>query len=94
MVRHSLEQADREAFGAYLTAWAKTDFSAEVKADAVPVKVIVGAHDPALGEATMRATWLQHHPGAELEVLPDAGHYAMYETPVRLVTVLEEFLSR
>jgi hypothetical protein len=33
-------------------------------------------------------------PDAELEVLPNAGHYPMFETPVALATSIEEFLGR
>ena len=93
MVQTSLDASDPAAFGAYLAAWADTDFAAEVSGNPVPALAIVGAHDPALGEATMRATWLTHYPNARLEVLPDAGHYAMEEAPVRLATLLEEFLA-
>ncbi|SBT43111.1 alpha/beta fold hydrolase [Micromonospora auratinigra] len=94
MVRFSLAHSTREAFGAYLTAWARTDFTDEVKGNTVPALAVVGEHDPALGADTMRETWLRHYPEARLEVLANAGHYAMYETPVRLVTVVEEFLGR
>ncbi|MEV6373150.1 alpha/beta fold hydrolase [Micromonospora musae] len=94
MVRFSVENSDREAFGAYLTAWARTDFTDEVKGNPVPALAVVGAQDPALGADTMRETWMRHYPNARLEVLPDAGHYAMYETPVRLATVVEDFLGR
>ncbi|SCE94283.1 alpha/beta fold hydrolase [Micromonospora mirobrigensis] len=94
MVRFSLDQSTPEAFGAYLTAWARTDFTDEVKGNPVPALAVVGAHDPALGADTIRETWMRHYPNADLEVLAEAGHYAMYETPVRLVTVVEEFLGR
>jgi pimeloyl-ACP methyl ester carboxylesterase len=98
MVRHSAEQSTREAFGDYLEAWGHGDFSDRITgnpaAAAVPVKVIVGAHDPALAEGLMRQTWLLWHPDAELEVLPNAGHYANFETPVALATTIEEFLGR
>ncbi|RKN21133.1 alpha/beta hydrolase [Micromonospora musae] len=94
MVRFSVENSDREAFGAYLTAWARTDFTDEVKGNPVPALAVVGAQDPALGADTMRETWMRHYPNARLEVLPDAGHYAMYEAPVRLATVVEDFLGR
>lgn len=39
----------------------------------------------------MKVTWLKFYPNAELEVIPNAGHYAMYETPVWLATTLEKF---
>jgi pimeloyl-ACP methyl ester carboxylesterase len=92
MVRSSLENSTREAFAAYLLAWAHTDFAEEVVADA-PVLTVVGEHDPALGAPAMEATVLRQHPKARLEVLAEAGHYAMYETPVRLAALLEEFLT-
>ncbi|MGK5740317.1 alpha/beta fold hydrolase [Micromonospora sp. URMC 103] len=94
MVRFSLDQSTREAFGAYLAAWARTDLTDEVKGNPVPALAVVGEHDPALGADTIRETWMRHYPNAQLEVLANAGHYAMYETPVRLVTVIEEFLGQ
>ena len=54
--------------------------------------MIAGEHDPALGEATCKATWLQHYPNATLEVMANAGHYPMDETPIALATVIERFL--
>jgi pimeloyl-ACP methyl ester carboxylesterase len=93
VVAHSVERSTREAFGEYLLAWAKTDFADEIAGRDCAVKVIVGEHDPALGEDTMRATFLQHYPKCELEVLPNAGHYAMFETPVALATSVEKFLA-
>jgi pimeloyl-ACP methyl ester carboxylesterase len=41
----------------------------------------------------MEQTVLAHYPNAVLEVLPNAGHYAMYETPVALLTSVERFLD-
>jgi pimeloyl-ACP methyl ester carboxylesterase len=91
---HSLENSTKAAFGAYLPSWGKADFSSEVKGNPAPVKVIVGAHDPALGADLMRQTWLSYYPNADLTVIASAGHYAMFETPVALATVIEEHLSR
>ena len=48
MVQHSLDHSSVEAFAAYLESWAKEDFSGRVQGNPVPVKVIVGEHDPAL----------------------------------------------
>ena len=93
MVQFSLDQSDAEAFGAYLEAWARTDFSGEVHGNPVPVLVVVGEHDPALGAPVMQQTFLEQYPNATLEVLPNAGHYAMFETPVALVTSVERFLD-
>ncbi len=93
MVDFSLAASTREAFGAYLPAWANYDFAAELPEPRIPVKAIVGEHDPALGEQTMRATWLRQLPGAELDVQANAGHYPMFEAPVALVTSIEKTLS-
>jgi pimeloyl-ACP methyl ester carboxylesterase len=93
MVAFSVAQSTREAFGAYLPSWAKYDFAAELPTPSVPVKAIVGEHDPALGEATVQATWVAQLPGCELDVQANCGHYAMYEAPVALVTSIEKTLS-
>lgn len=93
MVRHSLDNSDAQAFADYLTAWAKTDFHDEIEGNPVRVKVIAGEHDPALGEATMRATFAQWYPNCEVEVFANAGHYAIDETPVALAGAIERFLA-
>lgn len=92
MVKASVAHSDVEAFEAYLTAWSKTDFAARIQGRTTPVLVVAGEHDPALGAETCKATWLQHYPGARLEVMANAGHYPMDETPVALATVIEKFL--
>src|SRR5258706_2341795 len=93
MVQHSLENSTPQAFGAYLDAWAKGDFSSRIKGKPVPVLVIVGEHDPALNADAMRATYLQWYANARLEVMANAGHYPMDETPVALATAVEKFLA-
>jgi esterase len=94
MVAYSLAHSRKEAFAAYLTAWAKNDFSAEVKGLKHPVKCIVGAHDPALSAEAMKGTYLAWYPNAELEIMPNAGHYPMCETPIALATSIEAFLRK
>jgi pimeloyl-ACP methyl ester carboxylesterase len=94
VVQHSLDHSTTQAFGAYLESWGKTDFSERVKGNPAAVKVIVGEHDPALGAPVMEQTWLQFYPAAELEVIPNAGHYPMFETPAALAASIEEFLDR
>jgi pimeloyl-ACP methyl ester carboxylesterase len=95
VVQHSLDNSAVAAFAAYLPAWAQSDFSDRAKTDAsTPVKVIVGVNDPAMSAEVMEQTWFVFFPGAELTILPDAGHYAMFEAPVSLATSIEEFLGR
>lgn len=93
MVAFSLEHSTRESFAAYLPAWAHIDIVSEIKGNPVPALAVVGETDPALGAAAMEPTWQRHYPHAQVEVLANAGHYAMHETPVRLATVLERFLD-
>src|SRR3954471_2170295 len=93
MVQFSLDQSDVPAFAGYLEAWAHTDFSAEVHGNPVPVLVVVGEHDPALGAPVMQQTFLDQYPNASMEVLSNAGHYSMFETPVALLTCAERFLD-
>jgi pimeloyl-ACP methyl ester carboxylesterase len=92
VARYSDETSDRTAFAAYLHAWAKTDFHRDIEGNTTPVKVIVGAHDAALTAEAMKATYLAFYPNAELEVMANAGHYPMDETPVALATAIEGFL--
>ncbi len=93
LVEHSLENSTRDAFANVLEAWATPDFAHEVRGSEVPVLVVVGRHDPALGEETVKQTWLPLFPNARLEVIEEAGHYPMDETPVRLATLVESFLK-
>ena len=74
-------------------SWAKASFAEKIQGQTLPVLVLPGEHDPALGEAACRATWLAHYPHARLEVIHNAGHYPMDETPIRLATVMEQFLA-
>lgn len=93
MVRFSVENSRREAFGAYLPSWGKTDFHEEVPAVGVPLRLIAGARDAALGPDTCRASWLQLFPGAQLAVIDDAGHYPMYESPDAFMEHLDSALA-
>ena len=94
MVDFSLAESDARAFGAYLDAWANTDLSSDIHQPDLPVTVMVGEHDPALSADHMKQTYLQQYPNASLEVLGNAGHYAMFETPVALSTSVERFLAQ
>ncbi len=80
------------AFAGYFEAWHQGDFSGEIKGKSLPVKVIVGEFDLALTPDVMKATYLTCYPNAELEVVSNAGHYPMDETPVELASSLEAFL--
>ncbi|GKQ37405.1 alpha/beta fold hydrolase [Streptomyces sp. A012304] len=92
MVARSLEVSDPKAFRAWLDSWAGEDFHRRAEGATVPALAVTGALDPALSAALMRGTWLRWYPRAELHELPSAGHYAMDETPLELIRVVEDFL--
>ncbi len=81
-----------EAFAGYFEAWSHGDFTDRITGKPHPVKVIVGEHDMALTPDFMTATWLKSYPNSVLEVIANAGHYPMNETPVALAQAIEGFL--
>ncbi|CAM2866879.1 Pimeloyl-ACP methyl ester carboxylesterase [Prescottella defluvii] len=93
MTQFSVDFTTRPAFGAYLRSWAGADFAAELPQTSIPIKAIVGEHDPALGAETVKATWMTQLPQCELDVLANAGHYAMFEAPVAMITSIEKTLA-
>jgi pimeloyl-ACP methyl ester carboxylesterase len=42
----------------------------------------------------MEQTFLRQYPNASLEVLPNAGHFTVFETPVALLTAVERSLDQ
>jgi pimeloyl-ACP methyl ester carboxylesterase len=93
MVDRSLKCSDAKAFRAWLDSWAGDDFRADVEGGAVPALAVAGELDPALSPELMRQTWMSWYPRAELVSLPCAGHYAMDETPLELISAVEDFLG-
>lgn len=85
--------ATEEAFAGYLQAWARGDFSADLAGITLPVKIIVGEHDGAITPDFMRGTFLAHFPNAILEIMRNAGHYPMDETPLALAASIIDFLG-
>jgi pimeloyl-ACP methyl ester carboxylesterase len=92
MVRHSLDISRKEAHAGYLASWQTLDLSEAVKGLPLPVLAVVGEYDLVLTADVMRATWQVWYPHAEVITITGSGHYLMHETPVALVTSLENFL--
>jgi esterase len=93
ILRHTRNTVDAEVFAQYLVAFTKTDFSSESQKLTCPIKVLVGQHDGGVSEELVRGTFPKLYASVEIEVLPNAGHYPMIETPAYLVTTIEKFLS-
>lgn len=93
VAEHSAATSERDAFAAYFESWALDDFSATASVT-TPTLIVVGAHDPGVSEAVVRATWLARLPNATMTVLPDCGHYAANECPLILAAHLTDFLAK
>lgn len=93
VVDSSLAHSSVEGFRGALVAWTDADFLDEIDGKELPVLVIPGEHDPALGEATVIQTWRPYFPNCTIDVMPNAGHYPMFETPVALATRINAFLA-
>jgi pimeloyl-ACP methyl ester carboxylesterase len=92
--RESAACTDPAAFSAYLRDWGTVDFSERVCGNPVPLKVLVGAHDPTLTRELMARTWLAWYPNASMEVLDGCGHYPMAEAPLALAACVGNFLQQ
>jgi pimeloyl-ACP methyl ester carboxylesterase len=92
LAERTAELCDPRAFAAYFQAWSRADFAAEAAGLALPIRVLVGEHDAAVTEPFIRTTYLATFQGADLVVLPNAGHYPMQEIPLALAAHIEAFL--
>ena len=87
------DTVDASVFKDYLKAFTQTDFSAEAARLTCPLLVLIGQHDGGVSEDMARAVYPSLYPHVVIDILPNAGHYPMVETPAYLVTVMERFLS-
>ncbi|MBI2771956.1 MAG: alpha/beta hydrolase [Burkholderiales bacterium] len=94
ILAHTRKTVAPEVLSDYLHAFTGTDFSAECASYKGPLLVLIGQHDQGVSDEFVRATFPRLYPQAVLQVLPNAGHYPMVETPAHLVTVIEAFLRQ
>lgn len=86
-VRESLLRQDPAGYAAHCEALADAE-PADHGAIACPTLLVVGANDPvAPPETARRLAGLIR--GAELEILPDCGHWPMIEAPAAALRLLE-----
>lgn len=92
IAQHSLSRSTVQAFAAYLEAWARSDFTEQIKGNPVAILTLIGEHDPAINQTLVQDTFLSWYPRVEFEIMANSGHYPMFETPVALATSVERFL--
>lgn len=94
MVECSHATTTEGAFAGYLNAWVKENFVDEAKGLETPTLICIGEHDLAFSKEAMEDTYLAWLPNSQLEIIANAGHYPMQETPVNLATVMEGFMKK
>jgi pimeloyl-ACP methyl ester carboxylesterase len=94
MIRESLRTTTPEAYRDYFHMWSGEDCVAAVQGCTVPFLAMTGEHDAGVPTAVVQDTILQWFPRAELQIMANAGHYPMQETPIQFVTVCEAFMAR
>lgn len=93
-LRRSRETTTETAFHDYMLAWTETDFSKSVVGNSTPVLVLVGEFDQAITADAMTHTLLEWYPHATFDIIQNSGHFPMAETPVRLATIMEDYMKK
>ncbi|VAW05776.1 hypothetical protein MNBD_ALPHA07-1242 [hydrothermal vent metagenome] len=89
LTRSARSATTRAAYLGYLTAWTQTDFAADVAQIKMPVTVIAGAKDGALGPEVMENSYMKQLGNSRLKIIDAAGHYPMLETPPEFFSLIE-----
>jgi len=90
----SLRSTRPVALEGYMDAWTGTDFSGEVRANNVPMLLILGTLDPGAPRARMEETILRWYPQTKVAEMPGIGHYPMQEDPAALDALLTQHFAR
>lgn len=94
-LRLARETRDLAAARDYLDMWTLEDFSDQAMGVDVAMLVIACQYDQeSFREEDLKKTFLKYHSKAELVTLENSGHCPMQELPIRLQTVMEEFMKK
>jgi len=91
-IKMGYEASTVEARVGYMKMYMHTDFSDEVSAIKIPIKIIVGKHDfPIFGLKLVTKLFTHYYDDVEILECQEAGHYPMIECPVYFASKLEKF---
>jgi 3-oxoadipate enol-lactonase len=85
--------ATREAMRGYLKMFT-TSAIVDPERLTAPLHVVSGAQDiPFYRNEAFRSAFAAAYPHATFEIIDDAGHYTMLETPVRVASIIEKHVA-
>ena len=88
------EASTVEAKRGYLTMFTSSAITGDTHGLAAPLHVVTGALDiPFYRGEPLRNAFALAYPRVTFEVIDDAGHYSMLETPVRVAGIIEKRLA-
>jgi len=91
-IKMAYEASTVEARVGYMKMYMHTDFSDEVNAIKIPIKIIVGKYDfPIFGLKLVTKLFTHYYDDVEIVECQEAGHYPMLECPVYFSSKIEEF---
>lgn len=93
-IKMGYESSTVDARVGYMKMYMHTDFSDEVNAIKIPIKIMVGKHDfPIFGLKLVTKLFTHYYDDVEIIECQEAGHYPMIECPVYFASKVEEFCS-
>ena len=87
-------RSSESAFAAWLNTGSEEDVGSRVGTITVPVLLLAGTEDAALGPDAQRKHTLPHCAAAHVVVLEGCGHLAPLERPVEVVKVIADFVEQ
>jgi pimeloyl-ACP methyl ester carboxylesterase len=92
-LKRARETSRPDAFRSYMRSFIRDDISAGCSAVTAPMLVLAGEHDGGVRAEMLNAVIPSLFPHAKIELIGNAGHYPMEETPVWLTARLEGFMG-